>query len=358
MITLLDCINRVPSISDKIIENRDQTFATFFSVLNDHLPNLEQIVLIGSGTSNTSAVTARGFIEKVSGVQTICVLPNEFLNNCYVYNPKALYVYTSQSGTSTLTREAVKKMKDMGNWTVGITEHSETPVAKDVHVHVDMGCGHEEYGFRTIGYCASILTLMLMGLEIGRECGHITASQYEAYINQAKKISSNHRKITDASMAWFDQNKEQLMNSKTFTLYGTGSLWGVAMEGALKILEISKRIISVGYETDDGMHGPTMGFTKDNCVIVLNDGLLDNLKSTQLATFAKEVMHNGFVFGSNPIDDTDLAFETVSDEFRSIEFAPTVEVLAYRLAIDFGIDLNDKSIHKEKQYFQTHEKSI
>ena len=60
------------------------------------------------------------------------------------------------------------------------------------------------------------------------------------------------------------------------------------------------------------------------------------------------------VLSLGTIHDTDLAFETKSEDFRAIEFAPTVEILAYRLAVDVGIDLTDRSRHKEKEYFNTH----
>lgn len=229
-------------------------------------------------------------------------------------------------------------------------------VAKIVDVHVDMGCGYEEYGMRTIGYCASVLTLMLLGLEMGYRLQRIDEKEYLNYIEQAKKISLNHPIISEVTMTWFDRNKEKLLSSSSFTIYGGNSLYGVALEGALKILEVSKRILAIGYESDDGMHGPTMGFTPNNCVIVLNDGGVDSKRLTQLAAWAKNEMHNGFVMGCDALDDTDLAFEVVSGAFKAIEFAPAVEILAYRLAVDMGIDLTDKSRHKEKQYFNTHGK--
>lgn len=352
MVTLLDCINRVPQITTNIIANRKTVFAGLLNKLEGK--ELSEIILIGSGTSNTSAVTARAFIEKASGLRTTCILPNEFLYSTFVYPENALYVFTSQSGTSTLTQDAVNKMNEMGRLTVGITEHGETPIAQDVAVHVDMGCGHEEYGMRTIGYCSSVLTLMILGMEIGLKYGRLSKEQEEVWIEQAKKIAENHPRITEAALAWFDRNKEQLMKSTSFTIYGGDSLWGVAMEGALKILEISKRKMAVGYEIDDGMHGPTMGYTPDNCVICLNDGGKDSEKCVQLATWAKQEMHNGFVMGRHVIDDSDLAFEFISEDFKAIEFSPVVQVLAYRLAVDFGIDLTDRSIHKEKLYFKTH----
>lgn len=105
------------------------------------------------------------------------------------------------------------------------------------------------------------------------------------------------------------------------------------------------------------MHGPTMGYSSDNCVIALCDGERDDDKYIPLIKWAKNEMHNGFIFGYNTLDETDLAFETKSEEFRAIEFAPTVEILAYRLAVDVGIDLTDRSRHKEKEYFNTHKAS-
>ena len=191
MITLLDCINRVPLITDSIIEKRGTTFKPLIDKWNDELKTINQIVLIGSGTSNTSAVTARGFIEKVTKLQTICILPNEFLYNTYVYNPNALYAFTSQSGTSSLTNEAVRKMKELGYKTISITESDETPLAKAADLHIDMGCGIEEYGMRTIGYCASILTLMLLGLEIAKHINSVSEEEYEKYsdvLNAYKNI--------------------------------------------------------------------------------------------------------------------------------------------------------------------------
>ncbi|MBQ4253376.1 MAG: sugar isomerase, partial [Erysipelotrichaceae bacterium] len=153
---------------------------------------------------------------------------------------------------------------------------------------------------------------------------------------------------------WFDRNKEALMATNTFTFYGGGPLYGVAIEAALKVMEVAKRNVAVGFEIDDGMHGPTMGYTPSNCVIALNDGGVNDGKCRSLALWAKEVMHNGYIFGANPIDESDLAFEGVSEDWRALEFAPAVQVLAYRLAVDKGVNLRDRSRHKEGQYFKTH----
>ena len=354
MVTMLDCINRFQEKIQPIIDTREENYKPIFDMVKDDLSNINQIILVGSGTSNTSATTARGFIEKVTNIQTICILANEFLYNYYAYNPKALYVFTSQTGSSYLTLDAVRKMREKGYYTVGLTEGMHTTLAKEVQAHVDLNCGYEEYGMRTLGYCCSVLTLMVMGLEIARKLNRIDEETYQNYLQEAMAVKESHKTNTANAMKWFDKNKEQLMNSDTFTIYGDQSLFGVALEAAIKILELSKRKIAAGYEMDDGMHGPTMGYTFRNCTIVLNSGgKKDN--RTALAKWAKNEIHNGFMVGENCIDEKDFAFTPVTKDFMCLEFAPFVQVLGYRLAIDNGVDLLDLERHKEFKYFSVHD---
>ena len=353
MVTMLEVINRIPTVCTDILNHREATFAALVDTVKAH-PEINQILLIGSGTSNTSAVTARRFIEKTSGLQTICVLPNELLHNCFAYNPQALYVFTSHSGTSTLTCEAAEKITQLGFLTAAVTDGADSPIAKMVDVFINQRNGVEEYLMRTIGYCSSVLTQMLRGLAIGKARGVISADQETAYLEQAQAGIAHHPAIVDEAMTWFDRNKEKLMAAETFTIYGLDSLWGVALEGALKILEISKRRIGVGYEFDDGMHGPTMGYTSSNCVIVLHDGGREDLRAHQLVRFAKNELGYGYLIGENPVDENDLAMHLTGGEFIFLELSPVVQVLAYRLAIDYGIDLTDMSYHSATKYFNTH----
>lgn len=163
MVTMLEVINRIPAVCTDILNHREETFAALTQAVKAH-PEINQILLIGSGTSNTSAVTARRFIEKTSGLQTICVLPNELLYNCFAYNPNAFYVFTSHSGTSTLTCMAAEKITKLGYLTAAVTDGEDSPIAKMVDVFINQRNGVEEYLMRTIGYCSSVLTQMLMGM--------------------------------------------------------------------------------------------------------------------------------------------------------------------------------------------------
>lgn len=357
MITLLDCIYRVPCIINDIIEKRKTTMLPLIKAINEEKRVINEIIFIGSGTSNTCSVTSCRFVEKASGISSTTMLPNEFLSKVS-YNPNGMYVFTSQSGTSTLTQAAQKKMNELDYLTVAITESNITPLAKEAKVFLNMGCGKEEYGMRTIGYCASVLTQMLMGLEIGLARGALTEEKYDEYIKEALRVPISHKEICDATLSWFDRNRWSLMNMDSFVLYGSGSLWGVAQEGALKILEIAKRFLCVGYEMDDGLHGPTLGFTAKHGIIILSDGEKDNKLAMGLAKYIKNEVGSAFIIGENTLDEKDFSFTPKGGAFKCLEYAPVVEILAYRLAIDYGIvlkDLTNKEPLTEMKYFNTHD---
>lgn len=357
MVTLLDCIKRVPSVIENIVENRKEYTKEMLTYIGDNIHKINEIVLVGSGTSNTCSITSRSFVEEASGLSTVVILPNEFLSK-QAYNSDALYIFTSQSGTSTLTQIAQKKLKEMGCLTVAITEAATTPLAKESGSHVMMFADHEEYGQRTIGYCSAILTQMVIGMEIGLARGYTTQAVYDGYVSEINQVPASHKAITEATMKWFDQNKDALMDVDAFALYGSASLWGVAVEGALKILEIAKRYIAVGFEMDDGLHGPTMGYTKRHCIIVLSDGGKDNKLAMGLAKYIKNEVGPAFVIGENTLDDTDLPFTSKGGHFKCLEFAPVVEVLAYRLAVDYGMEIlpwDQQGPLPEMKYFNTHD---
>lgn len=355
MVTLLDCIERVPSIMETILATRKENFSSLFDSLGGDIETLDEIVLAGSGTSNTSALTSRIFLEKASGLKTTVAYPNDFCYNTFCYNPRALYIFTSQTGNSIVARQAQKMMRERGLHTLSITESPDTPIARESAVHADMCCGKEEYPTRVIGYCASVFIHMILGMEIGLRRGTLSCSGYDEYTACAQAVPGSHRNITKDAMQWFDTVKRQLFRSRCILFTGPDALQGVAQEGAVKIWEIPQ-IISAGYELEEGLHGPNYGYNHNHCVVVLNHGGRDSDKALALARWMKDVYHNGLVIGNPVVDDKDFSINLVGCDFDCLEIAPVIQIIAYRLALDGGRDLfapNDNSVME--RYFKTHQ---
>ncbi len=354
MVTILDCIERIPSVMENILAAREESFAAFMEFIKDKTEKINEIIFVGSGTSNTAAMTSRLFVEKVSGISTKVVLPNDYINSGRVYNSHGLYVFTSQTGTSKEVCKLMEELSAKGFWCVALTQGNDTMLAKASYCHICLNCGEEEYLMRTIGYTASVLNHMLMGLKLGLARGRITREEFLAYLKEAGRVPDSHRVITAQTKKWFRENKRQIMRSDCVIFTGAGDLYGVALEGAVKFWEMPQ-VISIGYELEEGLHGPNYGYNGNHCVVVFNDGRGQSEKALSLARYMKEVLGNGLVAGAVTVDDKDLKLELKGGSFECLEFSAVPQVMAYFLAEDGGRDLTIPSDHKVMySYFNTH----
>lgn len=349
--SMLDCIYETKQAIANLVHHIDANMQDLRAYLRN---DINEIIFVGSGTSSTTAITARNFVEKVSLCKTSVVYPNDFIHNTYVYNPHALYVFTSQTGTSIVVRQALQLVKDKGFKHIAISEMANTPIAKDADCFVPLDCGIEEYPMRTCGYSASVVVSMLVGIEIGVVKGHITVMQQQAYLDDLMSITLHFDALMDATMKWMDHAKRKMLRSDLIVFTGADELYGVSLEGAMKVWE-TPQIASVGYEIEEGIHGPNYGYNERHCVIVLNNGGRESNKCIALASYMKDCKHNGFMIGNVGIDGEDFVFTPASTYFSCIEYALILQILAYRLASDQGRDLyqhHDNSIMDS--YFKTH----
>lgn len=349
--SMLDCIRDTKTAIENITAHVDINT----KALRDYLrEDIKEIIFVGSGTSSTSAITARNFVEKVSMCKTSVVFPNDFLYNTYVYDPAALYVFTSQTGTSIVAREALHLIKEKGYANVAISEAATTPIASEADCFLPLDCGKEEYPMRTTGYCASVAVQMLLGLEVGLKKGVLTQMDYQEYLQDLMHVADHYNELIDAAMNWMDRAKRKMLRSDLIVFTGADELYGVALEGAMKVWE-TPQIASVGYEIEEGIHGPNYGYNERHCVVVLNNGGREYHKCKALASYMKDSKHNGFIIGKEGIDEEDFVFTPSSRYFACIEYAAILQVLAYRLASDQGRDLyqhHDNSVMEA--YFKTH----
>lgn len=352
MVTMLDCIKRIPSLLEKIADRAEENYKEILRAFAER--GFEEIYLIGSGTSYNAAMTARYFAESASGMRVTAVLPNDFLYGFTVRNPKALYIFISQTGTSTITMEALRYVKEKGFLSAGVSESPDTPVALKADLYLDMGCGREEYGMRTIGYSTCVLTLQWLGVEIGRAAGRIGEKEYEGYKRQVQAAARNIPVIIDKAMKWMDTSRRRMMKSLYFSFTGAGALSGVALEASVKIWE-APQFPSGGFELDEGMHGPNYGYNYNHAVFVLNDGGFGNEKALALAGYMKNEHGNGYIIGVGAMDQNDLDFTPAGGPFLCLEYAAAVQVLMYRLSVDGGRDFSILGVHaKMNSYFQSH----
>lgn len=352
--TMLDCIRDTEQAARNIVAHRKENTAQLMASLATGKP-ISRIILVGSGTSNTSAITARAWMERISKLPVQTVTPNVVLYETAVYDPDALYVFTSQTGTSMMAGEALELIRGKGIRNVVISESAETPMAKKGSTFVCMDCGIEEYPMRTVGYTSSVLTMMVIALEIGLATHACTQAEYDEAVKSLAAIADRVPVVIEKALAWAEKKaKRQILRSDLLVFTGADELYGVALEGAMKIWE-TLQLASVGYEIEDGIHGPNYGYNYRHCVVVLNHGRRENQKCLALARYMKDVWNNGLVVGRNPVDDTDLELDLPGDATDFVDMVLVCQVLTYVCAGDQGRDLmkhHDNS--RMEAYFKTH----
>lgn len=353
--SMLDCIRASADAAHSIADHRRQNGEALIQLMTNRPQPIDEILLIGSGTSSTSAITSRCYVERISGLRTHVVYPNDFLYNSTVRNPNALHVFTSQTGTSKVCFEALRLVQQLGYPHLVISESADTPMAQAADCFLTMDCGREEYPMRTTGYSASVMTHMGMAITIAEVTGRCSEAEADALTDEIRAAADRLPGVIDRTLEWLKSAKRKMLRSDLIVFTGGDALYGVSLEGAMKVWE-TPQIASVGYEIEEGIHGPNYGYNSRHCVIVLNDGGREDQKCRNLARYMKEVWNNGFLIGAHPVDEEDLELTITSPDLCVIDFAAVVQTIAYKLAEDQGRDLyahHDNS--RMNAYFKTHQ---
>ncbi len=361
MTTMLDCIRRTAPTVFSILENARSYTDDLIRVLGNRIHDFNELILVGSGSSFNASVTAQNQAEKFCGMNTEVILPNR-LNKKTVYNPNALYLFLSQTGTSTLVEKQVTEIRKKGFFTLAVSDEKDSPVVRAAEAFVPLGVGGEEFGMRTVGFVSSVVAVYIVALRLGLERGHISEMEYEEYLADGKKAAENHPLVVEKTLEWWTPAREALFSkARSILYYGSDELYGIAIEGALKMLETAKHPLSIGYEAEDGLHGPTGGFVLGDVIIGLNDGEKDYGYTKSIVRFGKGELEQAFMFGPEAVDEKDLVFPVKSQWFRAVEFAPAVEIVSYLTALSRGVELLPSSQRKpstKNTYFQTHSSSL
>ncbi len=369
MTTILDLIERIPSVCETILKEYPTSFDAALGKLEKPISELDELIFIGSGTSDTSARTAAPLVREFSGLRTTLVWPGEMENlltekkeeTVFGLNPKGLYIFTSQTGTSRTTARMMEKIQSLGLMTLSITENEETPLAKISRIHLSMGCGEEEFPMRTIGYVSSVLDHCLLAMAIGRKRGILSLEEDEKLRKEALAASRNRVKIQETIKDWFPKISSRLVNAQELVFTGNGTMYGISLEGAVKCWEMPQKP-TFAFETEEGMHGPVFGYNGKQFLVLLTDGREPNMQlGASLVRYLSDVFQSACAVGNlgNPFsslsEEAVCPLELAGGHFSFIEMSAVIQLIAYMLTQAIGRDVSKPIDHTEMyRYFNTH----
>lgn len=309
------------------------------------LSGIEGVQIIACGTSYYSGLTARYWIEAIAGLPCSVEIASEYRYRTAYANPKHLIVTISQSGETLDTMEALKYAKSLGHQhTLSICNVPESAIPRASELVCYTRAGAEIGVASTKAFTTQLAALFQLTVVLGKLHGRIDAAQEADYLEQLRFLpgSVQHALNMEPQIAAW---AERFARKSSALFLGRGLHYPIALEGALKLKEISY-IHAEAYPAGELKHGPLALVDEDMPVVVIapNDSLLEKVKSNM-----QEVRARGgelFVFADQ--DSNFNASEGVhvirtprhAGVLSPIVHTIPVQLLAYHTALARGTDVD------------------
>ncbi|HEV8141820.1 MAG TPA: glutamine--fructose-6-phosphate transaminase (isomerizing) [Methylomirabilota bacterium] len=305
---------------------------------------IERVLLVACGTAYHAAMLTRSMIERLAGLPAEVDLGSELRYRDAVIGPETLVVAISQSGETADTIGSIKMAKQRGCPTLSITNVVGSALARETTAVLYMHAGPEIGVASTKAFTAMLVAGYLLGLWLGQQRGAITAQDVKKRITDLVELPGLVEQTLelDASMA---QLAKELAVARDFLYLGRGLQFPIALEGALKLKEISY-IHAEGYAGGEMKHGPIALIADQLPVVVLapRDGHYDRMLSNMEQVRARD----GLVIAVTDTNDTVLAGKAdrvvtvppTSDLLSPILTVIPMQFLAYRIAVRRGCDVD------------------
>ena len=302
------------------------------------------VTIVACGTSYYAALVSSYWIEDLVGVPCTVEIASEFRYRKVAVTPGNLFVTISQSGETADTLAALRIAKDVGyHATLTICNVPTSSLVRESDLSLMIMAGTEVGVASTKAFTAQLTDLLLLTVLLGRR--HSLSNEKEAEVVHALR---NLDAYIDSVLALDDkilELSERFADKHHALFLGRGPMFPVAMEGALKLKEISY-IHAEGYPAGELKHGPLALVDDDMPVIAVapNNDLLEKLQSN-----LQEVRARGgelFVFADSeasfPSEEgvTVIGIPKVPDIVAPIVYVVPLQLLSYHVAVLKGTDVD------------------
>ena len=305
---------------------------------------IKNVQIIACGTSYHAGLVARYWMEGLAGVATSVEVASEFRYRSHVVPENCLVITVSQSGETADTLAALKYAKQIGyQHSLCICNVAESSLTRESDMMLLTHAGPEIGVASTKAFTTQLIALMQVVIALGQR-NSLSKKQEERIVSELRSVPS---KISEALEldAKITKIAEKFANKKHALFLGRGTHFPIAMEGALKLKEISY-IHAEAYPAGELKHGPLALVDSEVPVIAVapNNELLEKLKSN-----IQEVRARGgelIVFADHGTgfkeEDglTVIEVAPVDNIIAPIIFTIPLQILAYRVALIKGTDVD------------------
>jgi len=307
--------------------------------------NAESAVIIGCGTAHYAGRVAEYWLEQIAGISVETDIASEFRYRKPAFGKSAFSVFVSQSGETADTLAALRYCKENGLKTLAVVNVPESTIWREADARLPTLAGPEIGVASTKAFTAQLSALAALAIAVGRARGTLSSEEEQRLV---RTLMEAPRLIAEALNAEpeIERIAQELSHARDVLYLGRGVHYPIALEGALKLKEISY-IHAEGYAAGELKHGPIALIDEATPVVVVapHDALFEKTLSNMQEVNAR---------GGKLIVITDAAgAAAVSDIAQHIILTPTcdpfvaplvysipIQLLAYFTAVHKGTDVD------------------
>lgn len=238
--------------------------------LEDHVQkflNANRIIIVGCGTSWHAGLVAEYVFEDLARISVEVEYASEFRYRNPVISERDVVIAISQSGETADTLAAIKLAKSKGAFVYGICNVVGSSISRETHSGTYTHAGPEIGVASTKAFTTQITVLTLIALKLANLKGTISNRDYHTHLNELEMVPTYIEKALEAS-SHIREISEVFKSARNFLYLGRGYNFPVALEGALKLKEISY-IHAEGYPAAEMKHGPIALIDENMPVVVI-----------------------------------------------------------------------------------------
>ena len=267
---IADTLDAVPGITPELFG--DGAFSVFKEV--------DSVLILACGTSYYSGSVAKYWLESIAKIPTNVEVASEYRYRDSVPNPRTLVVTITQSGETADTLAAVKHARSLGmHHTLTVCNVATSAMVRECKMSYITRAGVEIGVASTKAFSTQLVGLFLLTLALAQTRGHLTEAQEAEHLKALRHLPVAVQAVLALEpqvIAW----AEEFARKENALFLGRGLHYPIALEGALKLKEISY-IHAEAYPAGELKHGPLALVTAEMPVVTVapNDALLEKLKS-------------------------------------------------------------------------------
>ena len=309
------------------------------------LTKIPRITIVACGTSFHAGLVARYWFETVAGVPTEIDIASEFRYRTIEMQQGGLSLFISQSGETADTLAALRYAKAQDQHIVSVVNVAESSMARESDVVLRTQAGPEIGVASTKAFTTQLTTLACFAIGMAAVRGKIDRTREAALCHALTEVPSRVNEVLNHDEA-IEKLAHEIVDARDVLYLGRGTGYPIALEGALKLKEISY-IHAEGYAAGEMKHGPIALIDEHVPVIVIapSDNLFDKTASNMQEVIARggRVIFLSDAAGIKKLGDMAAAtieLPTVDPFVAPILYTIPIQLLAYHVAVLKGTDVD------------------